>query len=69
MADRRTLADLLAEYTAVRTSSILLFRSFPEGALDLSGQANGRPITVRAIGWTIAGHSNHHASVVEERYL
>lgn len=68
-ADRRTLKDLMAEYDLVRDSSIILFKSLPAGALVRSGNANGRPITVRAIGWSIAGHSNHHASVLEERYL
>lgn len=68
-ADRRRLADLIAEHEAVRETSLLLFGSFPAGALDRSGRANGHPITVRAIGWTIAGHANHHAAVLKERYL
>ncbi len=68
-ADRRSLADLMAEHEAVRATSLCLFQSLPPDALDRSGNANGRPITVRAIGWVIAGHSNHHASILAERYL
>lgn len=68
-AERRTLKDLLREYDAVRSSSILLFESLPPETLDLSGTANGRSITVRALGWVIAGHSNHHVTVLSERYL
>lgn len=67
-ADRRTLKDLLHEYDVVRESSLLLFQSIPPEAIDRSGIANGRSITVRAIGWVIAGHSNHHATVLLERY-
>jgi uncharacterized damage-inducible protein DinB len=68
-ADRRSLKDLLEEYDAIRQASLLLFQSLPSEALDRSGIANGRSITVRAIGWVIAGHSNHHATVLAERYL
>lgn len=69
MADRRTLKDLLEEYDTVRLASRQLFMSLPIEAMDRSGLANGRSISVRALGWTIAGHSNHHAAVLEERYL
>jgi DinB superfamily len=68
-ADARSLQDLMAEHDLVRTSSITLFRSFPPEALALTGTANGRQITVRAIGWVIAGHADHHRNVIEERYL
>lgn len=68
-ADRRTLEDLLHEYDVVREASLLLYQSLPSEALDRSGIANGRSINVRAIGWVIAGHSNHHATVLAERYL
>ncbi len=68
-ADRRTLKDLLHEYDVVRDSTLLLFASLPIEALDRSGDANGRSITVRALGWVIAGHSNHHARVLAERYI
>ena len=67
-ADRRSLKDLLHEYDVVRAASLLLFQSLPPEALERSGLANGQRITVRAIGWVIAGHSNHHATVLLERY-
>lgn len=68
-ADRRTLEDLRREYDVVRAGSVLLVMSLPPGAIERAGMANGRPFTVRALGWTIAGHSNHHAKVIAERYL
>lgn len=68
-ADRRALKDLLDELDLVRASTLALFRSLPSEALDRSGTANNNRITVRAIGWTIAGHSDHHARILAERYL
>ncbi len=68
-ADRRTLGALLHELDVVRASTLLLVQGFPPGALERSGVSNGRPISVRAICWVIAGHSNHHAAVLAERYL
>lgn len=68
-ADRRTLKDLAHEYDVVREASLLLFQSLPSGCIDRSGIANGLSITVRALGWVIAGHSNHHATILEQRYL
>lgn len=67
--ERRTIKDLLREYGAVREATTLLFESLPPEALDRSGMANERPITVRALGWVIAGHSNHHVNILLERYL
>lgn len=68
-ADARTLADLAAEYEAVRTSTLALFRSFDEAVLGRRGIANQNPITVRALGFGAVGHEIHHRNVIRERYL
>lgn len=68
-AGRRTLAELLHEHDVVRGASLALFRSFTPEMLLCGGIANGRPNTVRAIGWTIAGHADHHTRVLADRYL
>ena len=68
MADRRSLDDLVHELELVRSTSTLLFQSFPDESLDQKGIANGKPITVRAIGWVIAGHCDHHARIIMDRY-
>lgn len=68
-AGRRTLADLLPEHDAVREASIRLFQSFTPAMLLRGGIANERSISVRAIGWTIAGHAEHHVRVLAERYI
>jgi hypothetical protein len=65
----RELHQLLREHDLQRSSTIALFRSFTEEMLMRSGVANGNRISVRALGWTIAGHVHHHMKVIDERYL
>jgi hypothetical protein len=68
-AGRRELHQLLREHDIVRSSTLALFRSFSDEMLLRTGVANGHAITVRALGWTIAGHSTHHMNVIDQRYL
>lgn len=68
-ADRRSLADLAEEFSAVRTATLLLLRSFEDAAWDRRGVASGYEFTVRSLAWIIAGHSRHHRAVLTERYL
>ncbi len=65
----RTLENLLSEYKTVRQSTIALFESFEANQLEFIGEASGSPISVRAIGYIITGHENHHNQVITERYL
>ncbi|KGO90044.1 DinB family protein [Flavobacterium suncheonense] len=69
MANQRHLKDLLTELSAVRHSTICLFKSFtPEDFLKI-GVASEREMSVRAIGFIIIGHQNHHMRVFKQRYL
>lgn len=68
-SNERAVGDILAEYTAVREATIALFRGLPEEALLRSGVADGKRVTVRALGYEIAGHEAHHIAIVKERYL
>jgi hypothetical protein len=65
--DRRPLADLVAEFEAVRRSSLGLFRSLPDAAWQRGGEANGQPVTVRALAYIIAGHARHHTAILRRR--
>lgn len=65
----RTLNDLLEEYKAVRQATITLFASFNENTLLQIGEASGLPASVRAIGYIITGHENHHKTIISERYI
>ena len=68
-AEHRTLADMVEEWAHVRRSTLALFRYLPSAAWNRQGIANDRPISVRALAYVIAGHTRHHADVIEERYL
>ena len=68
-ATSRNIEDLLAEYKAVRQATIVLYKSFDSSVLEEIGEASGFSISVRALGYIITGHENHHNQVIEERYL
>lgn len=68
-ANARHIEDMLDELTAVRMTSVALFRSFDETALRKSGRANGYPLSVRAALYQIAGHELHHLNSIKENYL
>ena len=67
--DKRKWEDLLEEFNALRRSTEILFNSFDEDQLNATGLASGNPVSVLAIGFIVAGHVNHHISVIKERYL
>ncbi|PWA08927.1 DinB family protein [Flavobacterium laiguense] len=68
-ANGRSIQDLLTEFSAVRHSSLLLFKSFSDEQLTRIGIASGQEVSVRAIGFIIIGHQKHHQKVFQERYL
>lgn len=69
VANERTMDSLISEYITVRKATIALFESFSESTLKLLGEASGSKISVRAIGYIITGHENHHNQIIRERYL
>jgi uncharacterized damage-inducible protein DinB len=68
-ANDRSIMELLTELSALRQATILLFKTFSEEKLLLSGTANNNIMSVRALGFVIIGHQNHHQRVFEERYF
>ena len=69
MSNTQTLTALLEELKVVRVSTVLMFNSFDEATLLRTGFANGKEVSVGALGFVIAGHQQHHLSIIEERYL
>ncbi|MDP3946648.1 MAG: DinB family protein [Lutibacter sp.] len=65
----RNSNDLVEEFTCTRSASISLFKSFTDEMMLLSGTANGSDMSVRALGFIIAGHQMHHLKMIRERYL
>jgi Mycothiol maleylpyruvate isomerase N-terminal domain. len=67
--DDRALATLVAEFRAIRESSLHFFRNLPDEAWSRRGIASGNPFTVRALAHITAGHAEHHMRILRERYL
>ncbi|HEY6785570.1 MAG TPA: DinB family protein [Gemmatimonadales bacterium] len=68
-ADQRHIADIGAEFEAIRRATIALFSGMTESMFTMGGVASGNPITVRALAYIVAGHCFHHARILKERYL
>lgn len=68
-ANNRNWHDLMDEFVAVRKSTESLFNSFSEEQLNEIGKASNYEMSVRALGYLIAGHLAHHINIVKERYL
>lgn len=67
--DDRSINDLLTEMSALRHANIMFFKSLKEEDLMRKGTASGFTVSVRALGFLIIGHQNHHMKIFKERYL
>lgn len=65
----RTGESLVEEYKATRQATLAMFQHFSDQQLSRMGTASGNTISVRALGFMIAGHEIHHLQLLEERYL
>ena len=68
-AEERSIMSLLTEFSAIRHANILMFKSFSEVELLRIGTASENEMSVRALGFVIIGHQNHHQRIFEEMYL
>ena len=68
-SNKRSIQDLLTEFSAVRHSNLFFYKSLSDEQLKRIGTASGNPISVRALGFVIIGHAKHHQKVFRERYL
>ncbi len=68
-ANSRNYKDLVEEFYLLRKSTIALYKSFDKKMLFSIGTANNDAISVRAIGFILVGHYNHHNKIIKERYL
>lgn len=64
----KSLMHLLTELTSLRQSTLLLFKSFSNDELLRIGTSSDSPISVRALGFIIIGHQNHHQKIFLEKY-
>jgi uncharacterized damage-inducible protein DinB len=67
--NKRSFYDLAHEFSVVREANIILVKNLDEDALSRRGNADGLDMTVRALVYSIAGHSAHHVRTIKSRYL
>ena len=67
-ADQVPLADLASEFAGVRASNLAFLRRLSAAEGARVGTASGKPISVRALAYIMAGHPRHHVAVLRERY-
>ena len=68
-SDNLSFGEIVDDLVNVRKSTISFFKSCSEEMLMRNGLANNGSVTVRAIGYIIAGHQLHHMNVIKDRYL
>jgi hypothetical protein len=68
-ADEVPWAGHVEEFRSVRLATLAFFRNLPDRAWMRRGIASDNPFTVRALAYIAAGHADHHASILRERYL
>jgi len=61
--------DHVEEFRLVRLSTICLFKNLPPHAWSMTGVADDKPFTVRALAYIIPGHLAHHIAILNERYF
>lgn len=68
-ANERSWESLLQEFDLVRKHTKFLFQHFNKASMEVVGTAGVNSLSVEVIGFIIAGHFNHHISILKERYL
>jgi uncharacterized damage-inducible protein DinB len=68
-SNTRSLQELLTELGVVRQATLCLFKSLKQEDFFKTGTASNQLISVRALGFLIIGHQNHHQRIFQERYL
>lgn len=66
--DNRDWSDLRSEWAAVRRATLALAHGLSGEAWRRMGNANGMPISARALLYIIPGHTRHHVDVLRDRY-
>jgi hypothetical protein len=62
------IAELALDLALVRRSNLAFLRRLGEAEWGRVGTASGKPVSVRALAWIMAGHPRHHLEVLRARY-
>ena len=66
--DRRGIDELLDDLEVLRTSTLRLFKHVEAERWEWRGVANGKEVSLRALAYIIAGHTQHHTRILASRY-
>lgn len=67
--DRHTFKELLEDFAIVRKATLSLLNMVNEASWLNKGIMSDKEVTVRALGYIIAGHELHHIHVLQNAYL
>lgn len=64
-----TALDLLQDFNAVRSSTLVLFQNMSAEQVSRVGEVSGGAFMANSGAYIIAGHFAHHMRIIQERYL
>jgi len=67
-SDGVPLRELVEELALVRQSNLCALRRLDAREWAQVGTASGKPVSVRALAWIMAGHPRHHLQILRDRY-
>jgi hypothetical protein len=67
--DQYSINSLLEDFVIVRKNTLALFEKINGSSWLKQGISNDKEISVRALGYVIAGHELHHLKVLQNLYL
>ena len=66
--DEQTVAELAGDFAGLRAANLAVLGRLDPARWARSGNANGNPVSVRALAFIMAGHARHHLGVLKTRY-
>ena len=66
--NRRSLSDLIEEFSYQRQANILCFKPLTEAEMGRRGTASGNPFSPRALLYVLVGHVMHHIELLTVDY-
>lgn len=64
-----SVSSMIQWFRIQRQNTVMFYEHLEESDFDLCCEANNARVSVRALGYIIAGHTRHHANILKERYL
>jgi hypothetical protein len=68
-ANERSFDDLLEELSLQRNANLRMLKNLRDDGWKRLGTASQSPVSVRALGFIMAGHVRHHINILKAQYL